>query len=48
MLKKTTYLSHSYDKPDGHTLAAYEAAGGYKSARKALGMSRDAVVEEVK
>jgi len=48
MLKRTTYLSHSYDKPDGHTLAAYEASGGYKSARKALSMSRDAVVEEVK
>ncbi|MFO0565929.1 MAG: SLBB domain-containing protein [Polyangiaceae bacterium] len=48
MLKKTTFLSHSYDKPDGHTLAAYEASGGYKSARKALSMSRDAVVDEVK
>ena len=48
MLKQTTYLSHSYDKADGYTLAAYEAAGGYQSARKALGMSREAVVEEVK
>jgi NADH-quinone oxidoreductase subunit F len=48
MLKRTTYLSHSYDKADGHTLAAYEASGGYKSARKALSMTRDAVVEEVK
>jgi NADH-quinone oxidoreductase subunit F len=48
MLKRTTYLSHSYDKPDSHKLAQYEASGGYKSARKALSMSRDAVVEEVK
>ncbi|GMV18438.1 MAG: NADH-quinone oxidoreductase subunit NuoF [Polyangiaceae bacterium] len=48
MFKTTTYLSHSYAKPDGHTLAAYEAQGGYRNARKALGMSRDAVVEEVK
>ena len=48
MLQKTTFLSHSYAKPDGHTLAAYESAGGYKNARKALGMSRDAVVDEVK
>ena len=48
MLKRTTYLSHSYDKPDGHTLAAYEGKGGYQSARKALGMQREALVEEVK
>ncbi len=49
MLKRTNYLSHSYDKPDGHTLASYEQTGGYKSARKVLGMMpRDKVVEEVK
>lgn len=48
MLKTTTFLSHSYGKADSHTLAAYEAAGGYKNAKKALGMSRDAVVDEVK
>jgi NADH-quinone oxidoreductase subunit F len=48
MLKLTTYLTHSYGKPDGHKLAAYESEGGYKAARKALGMSRDAVIDEVK
>ena len=48
MLEQTTFLSHSYAKADGHTLAAYEASGGYKNARKALTMSRDAVVDEVK
>jgi len=48
MLKLTTYLSHSYGKPDGYKLAAYEAAGGYRSARKALGLSREQVVDEVK
>jgi NADH-quinone oxidoreductase subunit F len=48
MLKKTTYLTHSYDKPDGYKLSAYQLAGGYRAARKALGMSRDAVVEEAK
>lgn len=48
MLKKTTYLTHSYDVPDGYTLAQYERNGGYQSARKALGMTREAVVEEVK
>jgi len=48
MLNKTTYLTHSYETPDGHTLAVYERQGGYQSARKALGMSRDAVIDEVK
>jgi NADH-quinone oxidoreductase subunit F len=48
MLKKTTYLTHAYEQADGHTFAAYERAGGYKNARKALGMTRDAVVDEVK
>lgn len=49
MLKRTNYLSHSYDKPDGHTLAAYEQAGGYRSARKVLStLSREQVVDEVK
>ena len=48
MLKKTTYLTHSYETPDGHTLAVYERQGGYQSAKKALGMSRDAVIDEVK
>lgn len=33
---------------DSHTLARYEATGGYQALRKALGMSPSAVVEEVK
>ena len=48
MLKLTSYLTHSFGKPDGHKLAAYEAAGGYRGARKALSMTRDQVVEEAK
>jgi len=48
MLKQTTYLTKNYGKPDGFKLAAYEQSGGYKSAKKALGMPREAVVEEVK
>jgi NADH-quinone oxidoreductase subunit F len=49
MLKRTSYLTHGYDKADGHTLAYYEQAGGYQSARKVLrGMSRDDVVLEMK
>ncbi len=48
MLKQTTYLTHCYGKPDGFSLATYEAAGGYQGAKKALGMTREAVAEEVK
>ena len=48
MLKLTKYLTHSYTKPDSWRLAAYEQAGGYRSVRKALGMARDALIDEVK
>jgi NADH-quinone oxidoreductase subunit F len=48
MLKLTSYLSHSYNKPDSFKLSAYEAAGGYRGVRKALSMTREQVVEEVK
>lgn len=48
MLKRTTYLSHCYDQPDGHLLANYEANGGYKSAQKVLSMTREQVVDEAK
>ena len=34
--------------PDGYTLAGYERTGGYQALRKALGMSPEAVHEEVK
>jgi NADH-quinone oxidoreductase subunit F len=48
MLKPTTYLTHSYGQADGHKIAAYEAAGGYRGFKKALGMSREAVIDEMK
>jgi NADH-quinone oxidoreductase subunit F len=48
MLKQTSYLTHSFGKPDGHKLAAYEATGGYSGVKKALSMTREAVVEEAK
>jgi NADH-quinone oxidoreductase subunit F len=48
MLKETSYLTHSFGKADGHKLSAYEASGGYQGVQKALGMSREAVVDEVK
>jgi NADH-quinone oxidoreductase subunit F len=48
MLKPTTYLTHSYGQADGYKLAAYEAHGGYSGVKKALAMSREAVIEEMK
>jgi NADH-quinone oxidoreductase subunit F len=48
MLKPTNYLSHSYGKPNGWTLSAYEAAGGYQGVKKALAMTREQVVDEAK
>jgi NADH-quinone oxidoreductase subunit F len=33
---------------DGHTLKVYRETGGYKSLEKALGMTPDAIIQEVK
>ena len=33
---------------DGHTLKVYEKTGGYKSLKKALGMTQDDIINEVK
>jgi NADH:ubiquinone oxidoreductase subunit F (NADH-binding) len=33
---------------DSHTIERYEATGGYSQARRALGLTRDELVEEVK
>ena len=41
-------LSEHFGEPEARTLKGWEARGGYKALRKALGMSRDEVVEEVK
>jgi NADH-quinone oxidoreductase subunit F len=48
MLKRTDYLTKHYGQPDAWSFALYERDGGYRAARKALTMSRDAVVEEIK
>ena len=33
---------------DQHTIAGYESRGGYSSIKKALAMTADSVIEEVK
>src|SRR6476659_10210866 len=48
MLRLTRYLTKNYDTPDGHKLAVYEKGGGYQQAKRALGMTREALVEEMK
>ena len=48
MLKRTDYLTKNYGRPDSHTLQTYESTGGYRSVRRALSMSREAVIEEAK
>src|SRR5215831_10005657 len=48
MLRRTNYLTKRYDNPRGFTIEAYEADGGYKQARRALGMTRDQVLNEMK
>jgi NADH-quinone oxidoreductase subunit F len=48
MLQRTSYLTRDYGVPGGHTLERYEANGGYRSLGKALGLSRQAAVDEVK
>jgi NADH-quinone oxidoreductase subunit F len=48
MLKQTQYLTKCYGQANGWSLATYEQNGGYASARKALSMTPDAVIEEVK
>jgi NADH-quinone oxidoreductase subunit F len=41
-------ITSRFDDEDGHTLARYEATGGYQALRKALGMAPAAVFDEVK
>ena len=47
MLKRSEYLTKNYGKPDSWTIGVYERDGGYRSARNALGMPREALVDEI-
>jgi NADH-quinone oxidoreductase subunit F len=48
MLKRTQLLTKRYDVADGFRLSVYEKDGGYQQAKRALGMSREAIVDEMK
>jgi len=48
MLVRTNYLTKRYDEKDGWKLGPYERDGGYAQARRALGMTRDALLVEMK
>ena len=41
-------ITSRFDRADSHTLAGYEATGGYQALRKALSMGPAAVADEVK
>ncbi|CAB4323992.1 MAG: NADH-quinone oxidoreductase subunit NuoF [Actinobacteria bacterium] len=41
-------ITSRFDHEDSHTLARYEATGGYQALRKAIGMAPAAVFDEVK
>lgn len=48
MIKRTDFLTKHYGEPDSWAFALYDREGGYRAARKALAMSRDALVDEIK
>jgi NADH-quinone oxidoreductase subunit F len=48
MLKQVQILSKNYGLAESWTLPVYEKAGGYQSVRKALAMTREALVDEMK
>jgi NADH-quinone oxidoreductase subunit F len=41
-------LSRRFGMPDSHTIDTYLATEGYKALEKALGMSQDEIIGEVK
>jgi len=46
--RETRILSEAFGDPKARTLAGWKERGGYKALEKALGMSRDEVIEVVK
>src|SRR5689334_12624053 len=48
MIKRTDYLTKHYAEPDSWAFALYERDGGYRAAKKAVTMAREAVVDEIK
>lgn len=48
MLKRTDYLTKFYGQPDAWSFANYDRNGGYKAVRKALFMTRESLVDEIK
>ncbi len=48
MLKQTKILTKRYDLDESWTLQTYEKTGGYKQARRAMRMTREDIVAEMK
>ena len=47
-MREVKLLTEHYDKPEFQSLKGYQAFGGYQNLKKALGMSPDQIIEEVK
>src|SRR6476469_3509197 len=47
-MEPTKLLTKNYGVAEGWTLAVYEKNGGYQTARKALGMTPQAIVDDMK
>jgi NADH:ubiquinone oxidoreductase subunit F (NADH-binding) len=47
-IEPTKLLTKLYGVPESWTLSVYEKAGGYQSARKALGMEPAKIIDEMK
>ena len=42
------YLTRNFDNPDAGSIDGYEKSGGYRAARKALGMKKDDIIAAVR
>ncbi len=48
MIEPVKILTKNYGKAESWTLAVYEQSGGYQTAKKALGMTPAAIIDEMK
>jgi NADH-quinone oxidoreductase subunit F len=48
MLTRTQYLTSRYAERDGWKIGPYERDGGYKQAKRALGMKREDLIDQMK
>jgi NADH-quinone oxidoreductase subunit F len=47
-LRRTNHITKRYDVENGHSIGVYVRDGGYEQAKRALGMPREALLDEMK